>query len=97
MKTTAKLGIAILVLAILTPLALFSSAYFKAGPGWGEGELTKGPKLWKALFPNYTFRGWENKGLLYSGLSYAVSAVIGIAFCLAAALLLTRLLTRKKR
>lgn len=93
MKTTQKLWIGIAVLVFLAPLGIMAPAYFKAGAAWGEwgsdeiqklaGYVPRGLEtlsgIWHAPFPDYAFKGWEQKGLLGLSVSYVASAVIGIA------------------
>ena len=80
MTVTKKLWIGIAVLIILTPLGLILPDYFKAGDAWGEwgsdtiqklvGYVPQGieklSNLWNAPLPDYSFKGWEDKGMATS-------------------------------
>ena len=93
MTVTKKLWIGIGVLIILTPLGLILPDYFKAGDAWGEwgsdtiqklvGYVPQGidklSNLWNAPLPDYSFKGWENKGMVHLSFAYIVAAIIGIA------------------
>jgi len=94
MKTINKLWLGIGVLILLSPLGLILPEYFKAGSAWGEWGLF--PDLWNALMPDYTFRGWEEKGLKLSCFSYIISAIIGVLVVACAALLIGKFLSKKK-
>lgn len=110
MKFTTKLWIGLGALAALSPLGLYLPDKFKAGDAWGEWDaekfkemvgyipagLQKFSSFWKAIMPDYTFRGWENKGLGHLSFAYIVSAVIGIVICVTAAYFLGKLLTKKE-
>jgi len=93
MKITTKLWIGVLILAILSPLGLILPHYFKAGGAWGEGNKLSG--IWKALLPNYAFKGWGEKGLGALSFAYIVSAIIGIIVVISVALLIGKFLNRK--
>jgi cobalt/nickel transport protein len=111
MKLITKFWVAIAVLITLSPLGLFLPDHFKAGAAWGEwgadevqklvGYVPKGleklSSLWSAPIPDYAFKGWEEKGLSYLSIAYIASAVIGILTCIAAAFLLAKFLSWKKR
>jgi hypothetical protein len=109
MPLTKKIWIGIGVLIILTPLGLILPHYFKAGDAWGEWEadtiqklvgyvpqgLTKLSKLWNAPLPDYSFKGWEDKGMAYQCFAYAVTAIIGIVVIWGLMFLIGKLLSRK--
>ena len=109
MKTTTKLGIGVGILAVLSPIGLILPALFKAGSAWGEwgsneikgligyipNGLEKLTSLWTAIFPDYSFSGWEDKGLGSQSFAYIISAIVGIALCVGLGLLLGKLLARK--
>jgi hypothetical protein len=111
MKTTTKLWIGIGALALLCPIGLALPEAFKAGSAWGEwgtdeiGSLVgfvpqgldKLSSLWKPALPDYAFAGSESAGLGVLSAWYIVSAVVGIAVCVAATLLLGKILAKKKR
>jgi|SRR5208283_2568382 hypothetical protein len=96
MTVTKKLWIGIGVLIILTPLGLILPDYFKAGDAWGEWEadtiqklvgyvpqgIEKLSVLWKknSLFPDYCFKGWDDKAIWpYQSFAYIIAAIVGIA------------------
>ena len=93
MTITKKLWIGIGVLIILTPLGLILPDYFKAGDAWGEwgsdtiqklvGYVPQGIKklsnLWNAPLPDYSFKGWEDKGMAHLSFAYIIAAIVGIA------------------
>ena len=109
MKLTARLWIALGVLALLTPLGLILPDRFKAGGAWGEwgpdeiqkmtGHVPQGlarlGSLWKAPMPDYAFRGREAKGLTHLSLAYIVSALLGAAIITFAAWWIGRCLVKK--
>ncbi len=110
MKTTTKLWMGIGILILFSPLGLLLPAHFKAGDAWGEwgadtmkglvGYIPQGLErlsgLWRAPFPDYAFRGWEEKGTDNLSFAYITSAVIGIFVTGCIVLLIGRLLSRKK-
>ncbi len=110
MKLIIKFWIGILVLIVLSPLGLLLPEHFKAGSAWGEWGadeikelvgyiplgLEKLSSLWNAPLPDYIFKGWENKGMLTSSFAYLASAVIGVLVTIAIALLIAKLLSKKK-
>ncbi|MEJ2744242.1 MAG: PDGLE domain-containing protein [bacterium] len=93
MKTTTKLWLGILILALISPLGLWLPECFKAGDAWGEWGTDSFPEMvgyvpqgleklsdsWSAPLPDYAFSGWEEKGLSSLSLAYIFSAVLGIA------------------
>jgi hypothetical protein len=110
MKTTTKLWIGIAGLAVLSPIGLFLPEKFKAGSAWGEwgpdeikgligyipAGLEKVSSIWNAVFPDYAFKGWEEKALGQLSFAYIISAVIGIALCIGGAWLIGKLLAKKE-
>lgn len=109
MKPITKLWVGIGILIILSPLGLLIPGYFKAGSAWGEwgvdeiqklvGYVPKGleklSSLWNAPVPDYTFRGWEEKGLAQNSVSYIISAILGIALTVIIVWFIGKKLTRK--
>lgn len=110
MKTTTKLWLGILILALISPLGLLLPEFFKAGDAWGEwgadglkemvGYVPRGfeklSNLWRAPIPDYAFKGWEEKGLSGLSLAYIFSAIFGIAVTVLAATLIGKLLAGRK-
>jgi len=110
MKMATKLWIGIASLIILSPLGLLLPEYFKANAAWGEWGIdeikalvgyvplgmAKLSELWRAPMPDYTFQGWEEKGLAHASFTYIISAIVGIALTVAAAWFIGRKLTKKE-
>jgi hypothetical protein len=111
MKKINKLWLGIAILVTLSPLGLIIPEFFKAGSAWGEwgitdlkemlGYIPKGleklSNLWRAPIPDYTFKGWEDKGLHFLSLSYIVSGVIGVSAVLIAVYLLAKFMIRNDK
>lgn len=114
MKTMTKLWIGLGVLAIVSPIGLYMPDKFKAGNAWGEWDadkikglvgyvpagLEKIASVWKALIPDYAFKGMGNAGLAgldHLSIAYIVSALVGIALCVGGGLLIGKLLSRKSQ
>jgi hypothetical protein len=109
MKTTKKLAMGIGILILFCPLGLLLPEYFRAGDAWGEwglpeikelvGYVPRGLEklsgLWPSLFKDYSFSGWQAKGLFCSSLAYIFSAILGVAVTLAVVFLIAKLLTKK--
>jgi cobalt/nickel transport protein len=91
MTLTKKLWIGIFVLIILTPLGLILPDYFKAGGAWGENKLFS---LWDAPLPDYSFKGWQDKAMLYKCFAYVIAAIVGIAVISGIVFLLGRILAK---
>lgn len=84
MKTMTKLWIGLGVLAAFSPLGILF-------PSQGQEKLSD---LWRAPMPDYSLRGWEEKGSGYSNFAYIVSALAGIAAVGLIVFLIGRLLVR---
>jgi len=109
MKTVTKLWIGLGILAVISPIGLFLPDKFKAGAAWGEwgadeikgligyipSGLEKLSSFWHAIMPDYAFKGWEGKGLGHLSFAYIVSAIIGIALCVAGGYIVGKLLSKK--
>ena len=109
MKITTKFWMGLGVLVILSPLGLLIPKHFKAGSAWGEwtaveikelaGYIPKGleklSNFWSAPFPDYTFKGWEDKSWISLSLTYVFSAIVGIFICLGVVLILGKFLSKK--
>ncbi|MDD5128498.1 MAG: PDGLE domain-containing protein [Candidatus Omnitrophica bacterium] len=92
MKIISKFWIFICGLIVLSPLGLLLPDHFKAGSAWGEwgldemeqlvGYIPRGleklSNLWSAPFPDYAFKGWEDKGLFFLSSAYIISAILGV-------------------
>ena len=108
MKTIAKLGIGVGILAILSPIGLIVPGLFRAGSAWGEwssaelkeligyvpGGLERLSSIWTAILPDYSFSGWENKGIGNISFAYILSAIVGIALCAGLSFLLGKFLSK---
>ncbi|OGW78399.1 MAG: hypothetical protein A3I73_03665 [Omnitrophica bacterium RIFCSPLOWO2_02_FULL_45_16] len=100
MRTINKLWLFIAVLIILTPIGLILPAHFKSGAAWGEwgldelrkliGYMPEGiekfSRLWSAPIPNYGS----------SGISYIISAALGIFIVITSVFLIGKFLSRKE-
>lgn len=110
MKTTTKLWIGVGGLILLSPLGLFLPEVFKAGDAWGEwgtetfkalvgyipSGLEKLSGFWSAPIPDYTFKGWEEKGFSHSSVAYIISAAVGIAVTVVVVWFIAKFLARKE-
>lgn len=110
MKIETKLCLGLAVLAVLAPIGLWLPAVFGAGSAWGEwdaGEMTgligyvpvgleKLSSLWTALFPDYSFAGWEGASLPLQSVAYVASAVVGMALCLLVSWVICKAIARKR-
>ena len=90
-----RLWIALLVLAVLTPLGLWLPEHFRAGDAWGEwsletvrertGSVPEGMAReagrWHAPAPDYAPAGWQHRRLRSRGAAYLVSALAGVGLC----------------
>ena len=111
MTEYGRFWIALLVLALLTPIGLYLPEIYKAGSAWGEWGLAEVKSMvgyvpagmeresgrWKAPLPDYAPPGHENASLHRLGVYYILSAIAGIAACGAGGYLLTRWMGRRKR
>ncbi len=105
-----RLWIALLVLALLSPIGLYLPSLLKAGGAWGEWGLDeirerlgyapagmeKTADLWKAPLPDYALPGQENAPLSRLSLSYLFSAFLGMGLCAAGGYLVARWLAKRK-
>jgi cobalt/nickel transport system permease protein/cobalt/nickel transport protein len=57
--------------------------------------LEKMGELWKAPMPDYSFKGWEDKGLPHLSFAYIIAGVLGAAVIALLAWLIGRLLAKK--
>ncbi len=105
-----RLWIAVLVLALLSPLGLLIPALFGAGGAWGEwgleeirkmlGFVPEGMRklghLWSSPMKDYAVPG-QSGGIAGKGLGYLASALVGAAIAAALAFLLARVLGKRNR
>jgi len=108
-KVTTKLWIGLAILIILSPLGLVVPEHFKAGSAWGEWGVDEMQKLvgyipqgleklasiWNAPIPDYSFKGWEEKGLPHLSFAYIISAIVGIGLTVVVVMLLGKMLAKK--
>jgi cobalt/nickel transport system permease protein len=104
-----KVGIALLVLALISPLGLYLPEKLKAGSAWGEwgsdeigsiaGYVPQGldklGSLWKAPMPDYAFAGQESAHLKALSVSYVFSGLVGIAVVALIIMAIGRLTVKK--
>jgi hypothetical protein len=90
--TVRRLRYGVGVLCLLSPLGLVLPAVFHGGAAWGEwraGELARlvgfvpaGMQrlsgLWKAPFVDYAFASGADAGMAGAGVSYLISALLGV-------------------
>lgn len=109
-STMKKMLLGLVVLAILSPVGVILPDMFKAGSAWGEwgpdeigkmvGYVPQGMKkladLWQAPMPDYSFKGWEEKGLCMQSLAYVISAVVGMGIISAITLLFGKIMNKKE-
>ncbi len=109
-STMKKMLLGLVVLALLSPVGVILPDMFKAGSAWGEwgpdeiqkmvGFVPQGMKnladLWQAPMPDYSFKGWEEKGLRMQSLGYVISAVVGMGIIGGIALLFGKIVKQKE-
>lgn len=110
MKEHRNIWIALLVLAALTPAGFYLAHSLSGGSAWGEWGIDEVKRLigytpagmekeagrWNAPLPGYERPGGERNPLARRSLSYLVSAIVGIATCVAGGYLLGRWLRRRR-
>jgi len=110
-KITRKLWIALLVLALLTPLGLLVPQWFRAETAWGEwspqevrertGHVPPGmareAEKWPAPLPDYSAPGGEPAGTAARSVWYVIAALAGMGAVVGLMLLVGRWLTRHER
>jgi cobalt/nickel transport system permease protein/cobalt/nickel transport protein len=96
-------------LILLSPLGLIIPAQFGAGSAWGEWEademkrmlgyapagLQKMGELWKAPMPDYSFAGWQDKGMPRLSLAYIFAGLLGAGLIALLAWLIGKLLAKE--
>lgn len=110
MKDYRNFWIALIVMALLSPLGLVLPRIMKAGSAWGEwgvdevkrmvgyapAGMQKTADLWKAPIRNYTLPGQQGASLSRVSLSYILSGLIGIALCAGGGYLFARRVTGRQ-
>ncbi|MBI5211776.1 MAG: cobalamin biosynthesis protein [Nitrospirae bacterium] len=103
-----KLWIALIIMALLSPLGIILPQKFNAGDAWGEwgtdtlekflGYVPEGLKkmadIWKAPIADYNL-GDENASFIVQIVSYIISGILGITLVGGVVYLITRLLVKK--
>jgi len=106
-----KFLVALIVMALLSPLGLYLPRILKAGSAWGEWGvdeiremvgyepqgMKKTAEVWKAPMPDYAIPGQENAPLPRLSLFYILSGFLGILLCGGGTWLLGRWLAGKKK
>ena len=104
MSEYRKFWVALVVMAIVSPIGLYLPWIVKAGSAWGEWGLEeikqkvgyipvgieKHAEIWKAPIADYALPGQEHAPPSQSSLSYSLSALVGTAGCGLGGYLLTR-------
>ncbi len=110
MKRYRPLWIALLVMALVSPLGLYLPEWLQAGSAWGEWSLAEVKRmvgyapsgmerlsdLWKAPIPDYALHGQDEAPLAHRSISYILSALLGIGLCGGAAFVVARWLTKRE-
>ncbi len=91
-----KFWLALLFLALLSPLGLLIPDYFSAGAAWGEwspdeiqkmlgylpGKMAQTADIWQAPFPDYARPSTEDSSpLLQKSIDYIFAAFVGLFLC----------------
>lgn len=111
MKITRRLWVALIVLALLTPLGLLLPHWLRGETAWGEWNkqemrerlghvpqgMEHGADKWQAPLPDYGAPGVTRRPVWQRGGWYALSAVVGLAVVVGLTLLLGRWLARHER
>ncbi|OGP76157.1 MAG: hypothetical protein A2Z13_00335 [Deltaproteobacteria bacterium RBG_16_64_85] len=106
-----KFLVALIVMALLSPLGLYLPRILKAGSAWGEWGvdeiremvgyepqgMKKTAEVWKAPMPDYAIPGQENAPLPRLSLFYILSGFLGILLCGGGTWLLGRWLAGKRK
>jgi hypothetical protein len=110
MKNLRPFWIAVLAMALVSPLGLYFPEWLQAGAAWGEWSLEEVKRmvgyapsgmerlsdLWKAPIPDYAFPGQEEAPLAQRSVAYILSALLGIGLCGGIACVVTRWLTKRE-
>ena len=109
-STMKKMFLGLVVLALLSPVGIIIPDKVKAGSAWGEwgteeiqkmvGFVPQGMQkladIWKAPMPDYSFKGWEEKGIGMQSLAYVISAAMGMGIIGGIALLFGKIVNKKE-
>ncbi len=108
MKEYRPFWIALLAMALVSPLGLYLPELLEAGAAWGEWSLEEVQRmvgyapsgmekhidLWKVPIPDYALPGQEEAPLSHRSLSYILSALLGIGLCGGTTFVVARWLTK---
>jgi cobalt/nickel transport protein len=103
-----KILVALIVLAVVSPIGIYLPMKFKAEDAWGEWstetiqklfgfvpkKLRETADLWKAPIPDYNL-GDDKSPFTLQALSYILSGVIGIVLCVLILYCASKLLVKK--
>jgi hypothetical protein len=103
-----KILVALVVLAVISPIGIYLPAKFKAQDAWGEwsaetiekllgfvpAKLKETADLWKAPIPDYNL-GDEKSTFTVQALSYILSGAVGIVLCILVLFGISKLLFKK--
>lgn len=107
MREYRKFWMALVALALVSPIGLYLPQIMKAGSAWGEwgveeikqmigyapAGMEKHANIWKAPIPDYALPGQGQASPSRLGLAYLLSAFAGIAACGVGGYVLARWLT----
>lgn len=110
MRDHRKFWVALIVLALVSPIGFYLPRIMKAGSAWGEwgveeikqmigyapAGMEKHAEIWKAPIPDYALPGQGQAPLFRRGLAYLLSAFVGIAACGVGGYVLARWLTGRR-
>lgn len=110
MKEYRPFWIALLAMALVSPLGLYLPEVLEAGGAWGEWSLEEVKRmvgyapsgmeqladLWKAPIPDYALPGQEEAPIAHRSLSYILSALLGVGLCGGTTFVVTRWLTKRE-
>ncbi|HXZ44431.1 MAG TPA: PDGLE domain-containing protein [archaeon] len=111
MSEYRKFWVALIVMALVSPIGLYLPWIMQAGSAWGEWGLEeikqmvgytpagieKHAEIWKAPISEYGLPRQEQASLSQVSLSYILSALVGTAGCGLGGYLLTRWATGSRR
>jgi len=110
MKDYRPFWIALLVMALVSPIGLYLPELLRAGAAWGEWSLGEVKRMvgyapsgmekltdfWKAPMPDYALPGQEDAPLAHRSFSYGFSALLGVGLCGGTMYVLTRWIAKRK-
>ncbi len=95
MSESRRLWMALLLLALLSPLGLYLPSLLRAGSAWGEwgadevrqmigyvpAGMARAADIWKAPLARYALPGAAGASSVWLAVGYLVSALVGIGLC----------------